>query len=195
MNMNRHLTPSLAISLIALFVSLSAGAYAAVKLPSNSVGAAQIKASAVRSSEVRDGSLKAKDFALGQLPAGPAGAAGAAGPKGDAGAAGPAGARGPDGAGTPAPFGVILANGTVDRGSHVVSVSHGGAGIYNVNFDRNVNTCAFIAVIGAGGVDGSLTGEISTERPTPVSTNSVEVKTRDSAGVSADRSFHIMLAC
>ena len=39
--MRRHLTPSLAISIIALFVALGGVSYAAIKLPANSVGAAQ----------------------------------------------------------------------------------------------------------------------------------------------------------
>lgn len=198
--MRRHLTPSMALSLVALFVSLSAGAYAAVKLPANSVGAAQIKSSAVRSSEVRDHSLKAADFALGQLPAGPAGATGATGTTGAQGPKGETGATGPighDGAGQPNPFAVVAANGTLDRGSHVTSVSHGtpGNGIYVVTFDRNINACAFIGVVGAAAADGSLSGEISTEKPTPVSTNGVEVKTRNSAGAPMDLSFHIALAC
>jgi hypothetical protein len=199
--MHKHLTPSLAVSLVALFVSLSAGAYAAVKLPSNSVGATQIRSDAVASGEVKDGSLKSKDFAKGQLRAGPkgdTGAPGTSGARGATGATGPkgdTGARGPDGAAGPAPYGVILGSGTLDRGNHIISVTHGGSGIYNVTFDREVNSCAFIATIGAGGVDGSLAGEVSTERPTPSSTTSVEVKTRNSAGVSEDRSFHIMLAC
>ena len=47
--MRRHLTPSLAISMIALFVALGGASYAAVKIPKNSVGAAQIKKNAVTS--------------------------------------------------------------------------------------------------------------------------------------------------
>ena len=45
-----------------------------------------MRTSAVRSAEVKDGALRARDFAPGQLPAGATGA------KGDAGATGPQGA-------------------------------------------------------------------------------------------------------
>ena len=45
----RHLTPSLVISMVALFVALGGASYAAVKIPKNSVGAAQIKKNAVTS--------------------------------------------------------------------------------------------------------------------------------------------------
>ena len=68
--MKRHLTPSLVISVMALFVALGGASYAAIKLPKNSVGAAQIKKNAVTSAKVKDRSLLAKDFKAGQIPAG-----------------------------------------------------------------------------------------------------------------------------
>ncbi|HWI70564.1 MAG TPA: hypothetical protein VNT55_01315 [Baekduia sp.] len=192
---SKYFTPSMAVALAALFIALSAGAYAAVKLPKNSVGATQLKRSAVSSTKVKDGSLKAIDFAAGQLPAGKDGATGAAGATGATGPEGPAGPRGADGAGTPSPFAVVTTGGTLDRGSHITSVSHGAPGIYSVNTDRDITKCAFVAGIGAAGVDGSLSGEISTERINVASTKSVEVKTRNSAGVDADRAFHLAIIC
>ena len=89
-------------SFLALFVALSAGSYAAIKLPANSVGAKQIKAKAVTNtklankavtgpkvaantidgSKVKDGSLSGADInptTLGKVPsAGTADTAGAA---------------------------------------------------------------------------------------------------------------------
>jgi hypothetical protein len=76
----RHLTPSLIISLLALFIATSGASYAALKIPKNSVGTKQLKTSAVTTKKVKDGSLRAKDFMSGQLPAGPAGPTGPAGP-------------------------------------------------------------------------------------------------------------------
>jgi hypothetical protein len=73
------------VAYLALFVALGGGAYAALKLPKNSVGSKQIKANAVRSSKVKDGSLLAGDFKAGQLPAGPAGLQGLPGARGDKG--------------------------------------------------------------------------------------------------------------
>jgi hypothetical protein len=189
---SKYFTPSMAVALAALFVALSAGAYAAVKLPKNSVGSTQIKRSAVSSAKVKDGSLKAIDFAAGQLPAGKDGAPGAAGAAGPAGAAG---ATGADGAGTPSPFAVVTTDGKLDRGSHIASVSHSPGGVYTVNADRDITKCAFVAGIGAAGVDGSLSGEVSTERINAAMTKSVEIKTRDSAGTPADRAFHLAIIC
>jgi hypothetical protein len=79
------------VSLMALFVALSGGAYA-LTIPRNSVGAKQLKRNAVTrskirtgavtSSKVKAGSLLAKNFKPGQLPAGPAGPPGAQGKQG-----------------------------------------------------------------------------------------------------------------
>ena len=86
------------IGLLALFIALGGTSYAAVTLPANSVGTKQIKKNAVTSSEiktnavtsakVKNRSLRERDFATGELPAGltgPPGPQGAQGPKGDKG--------------------------------------------------------------------------------------------------------------
>jgi hypothetical protein len=59
-------TPATAIAMIALLVALGGTGYAAIVLPANSVGTAQ----------VIDGSLLTKDFKAGQIPAGKPGPAG-----------------------------------------------------------------------------------------------------------------------
>ena len=78
--MRTHITPSLVISVVALFVALGGASYAAIKIPRNSVGALQIKKNAVTSTKVKDRSLLATDFKVGQLPRGATGATGAPGP-------------------------------------------------------------------------------------------------------------------
>lgn len=77
-------SPAMMVALVALFVALGGGAYAATKLPKNSVG----------TNQVINGSLLAKDFKKGLIKRGPAGLAGPAGAAGAAGAAGPAGPAG-----------------------------------------------------------------------------------------------------
>jgi hypothetical protein len=62
-----RLTFANAVSLLALFVALGGGAYAASQLPKGSVGTKQLKDNAVISSKVKNGSLLAKDFKAGQL--------------------------------------------------------------------------------------------------------------------------------
>ncbi len=78
--MRRHITPSLIISLLALFIATSGASYAALQIPKNSVGTKQLKKNAVTSKKVKDASLRAKDFKQGQLPQGPVGPQGPPGP-------------------------------------------------------------------------------------------------------------------
>jgi hypothetical protein len=95
-------------SLMALTVALGGTSYAAIKLPSNSVGSSQIKSksvknsdlgdSAVTSGKVKNGTLLAKDFKAGQLPAGAKGDKGDKGDTGATGAPGIQGIQGPTGA-------------------------------------------------------------------------------------------------
>jgi hypothetical protein len=97
----RHLSFANVTSLMALFFAMGGTGYA-LTIPRNSVGTKQIKkggvansdmrTNAVTGSKVKNRSLLASDFALGQLPTGPAGATGAAGPTGSQGATGVVGA-------------------------------------------------------------------------------------------------------
>jgi hypothetical protein len=83
---------------VAVFIALGGGAYAAFKLPKNSVGSKQIKYGAVTAKKVRLGSLVVEDFRAGQLPAGPQGLKGDKGVQGDR---GPSDAFHQGGLGTP----------------------------------------------------------------------------------------------
>jgi len=83
----RRFRPSLTyanvISTICLFLVLGGGAaFAAAHLGKNSVGSEQLKPNAVTSVKVKNGSLKAIDFARDQLPAGAKGDRGPIGPQG-----------------------------------------------------------------------------------------------------------------
>src|SRR5256885_14837322 len=93
-------TPGTIIASLALLVALGGTSVAAVKLtlPKNSVGNAQLKANAVTSSKVANGSLLRADFKAGQVPAGPRGASGPPGSPGPQGPQGLQGQRGPTGA-------------------------------------------------------------------------------------------------
>lgn len=79
---------------LALLTAMGGTGYAAVSIAENSVGTLQLKADAVTSGKVKNGTLKKADFKAGQLPAGARGATGATGPAGPVGASGPAGPAG-----------------------------------------------------------------------------------------------------
>jgi hypothetical protein len=85
-------SPAMVVALLALFSSLGGSAFAALNLPTNSVGSKQLRndsvtgaklhSGAVNASKVEAHSLQAVDFAAGQLPAGPQGPQGHGGRKG-----------------------------------------------------------------------------------------------------------------
>jgi len=133
-------SPALILSTAALFVSFGGGAYASGALAPHSVGARELKSNAVTSIAVKDHSLRAADFAAGELPAGP---------KGDKGDKGETGPRGPQGdAGDQGPKGDPGVTGT-----HVVSTVStivNGAGKHN-----SVNCDAGETAIGGGGHIGT----------------------------------------
>jgi hypothetical protein len=93
----RRPSAGVVLAIVALFVALGGSSYAAVSLPKASVGAPQIKQSAVNSKKVQDGSLLAKDFKRGQLPKGAQGPAGPQGPQGPQGQQGQQGVPGMSG--------------------------------------------------------------------------------------------------
>jgi hypothetical protein len=150
---DRRPSPSLVISLIALFVALSGTSYAALALPKSSVGtkqlkkdavtAGKIKSNAVTTGKVKNGSLRAQDFKPGDLPAGAKGDTGVKGATGATGAKGATGAPGEPG--TAAGFARVDASGTLiggaaqNKGVGQVDVQHDpgapaaestGAGVY-----------------------------------------------------------------
>jgi hypothetical protein len=66
--LRRRPSASMIVSMLALSIALGGTGYAASQLPAKSVGTKQLKAGAVTSAKVADKSLKANDFAVGQLP-------------------------------------------------------------------------------------------------------------------------------
>jgi hypothetical protein len=87
----RRITYANVTASLALIVALGGTSYAAFKLPKNSVGSAQLKRGAVRSTDIATGQIGIRHLglsvraALGGGQPGPAGPQGAPGPKGDAG--------------------------------------------------------------------------------------------------------------
>jgi hypothetical protein len=119
--MRTRLSYSNVVSTLCLFILLGGVSWAATSLPKNSVGTAQLKKNAVNSSKVKNRSLRAVDFASGQLPKGATGATGLQGPAGAAGIEGATGATGPEGApgadGATGPTGATGATGSSAPGA------------------------------------------------------------------------------
>jgi hypothetical protein len=149
------LTYANVISTLCLFLLLGGGAaYAAIKLPRNSVGARQIKRGAVTPAKISNATKQVLAGAQGprgatgaQGPKGPRGATGAAGATGKTGAQGP---RGETGEAATALWAVVEGNSEpnptfVAKSPAVVSVERlgGTPGSYAVFFNRNVASCAY----------------------------------------------------
>jgi hypothetical protein len=173
----RHrLSPATPLSIAALFVGLGGVGYAAVTLPRNSVGSAQ----------VIDRSLKKRDLADKTI----ASLRGAQGAPGAAGATGPSG---PAGLPATALWAVVAAAGTMSRSSHVTSTEKVATGQYVVIFDRDVKACAFVGSLGGTAAE-SVVGQLSATRRS-INANGVFVRTYDSAGTATDKSFHLAVFC
>lgn len=125
-------------STLCLFLLVSGGvAYAAIQLPKNSITSKQIKQGTIQFNDLSNGAKRK----LSGIP----GPIGAQGPVGSAGPSGPAG--------EPATklWAVVDSDGTLRRGSGVVSVSGEPKFGTTVTFNRNVDTCAVIASVGRTG--------------------------------------------
>ena len=187
----RRPSPAMVIATMALLVALGGTGYAATSLPIASVGTAQLKANAVVSSKVRNGSLLRVDFAAGQVPRGPAGAAGPAGPAGPSGPAGPAG---PAGASATALWASVNSSGSFARSVGTTSAGRLDVGQYEIVFNKDVSGCGYVGTLGNATTDKPGSGEISVA-PRKGNANAVFVATFTDAGVAADKSFFLSVFC
>jgi hypothetical protein len=181
------------IACIALALTLGGTGYAAFVLPANSV----------TTREVKNRSLLAVDFKLGQLPRGAPGAdgaAGPAGPAGPAGAAGPAGPAGTSGA-TNVKWALVKADGTVAQSSGGITVTNHTAGQYVLDFGAATNAklieatpglagdAAVRGVVIAGPCGGTAEGVVC---PAGNDTNHVIVRTYNAANAALeDHAFYV----
>ncbi len=173
-----RLTYANVMATIAVFVALGGTSYAALTLPRNSVGSAQLRTGAVRSVDVKNRSLQATDlsprartFLRGQQgPAGPAGAPGA-----------------------PAVryFAAVSASGGLVRGNATSGGNAGSTGNYVVGFADRVSGCAYSATLGSTDASSVTAGRVTVRELD----GRVGVQTYDAAGNAADLPFHLVVAC
>lgn len=143
-------SPSMVVAFIALLVALGGTSYAALKLPRNSVGSAQIKKNAVSSSKVKSRSLRLSDFSTTARRAlkgerGPQGPVGERGPQGEPGG-------GPGGTSTPVLFyrsagGTVAAKPDPDNPRIAEQTASCGAGEHAVSGGLRVQVEGAMAIV------------------------------------------------
>lgn len=192
-------------SALALFVALGGTSYAAVTLPADSVGRAQIKTSAVGKSEAAARSIGSSELRNSGVAA-PDIKTGAVGPSEvranaiDSDELADKGIKSADIA-DDAKAELTAANAVTFRAGakgdgtgaagNAKAISRTGAGVYSVDLGRDVSACQVSAAIaGAGATPGFVT-------VTPGATaNVLTVSTFDPVGpAAADRPFNLLVAC
>lgn len=172
-----RLTFANVISVVALFVALGGGAYAAAKIDSR-----DIEDDSVKSKDIKDEKLKNKDFKEETLKGEKIDEASLVGVK--AGNVLSAVIANPTGA----------SNATVERaGQAGTTVTEAPGNAVLVDFGRDVTQCAYVATRGAPGTAIEDPGFAETGLGN--TNNRVTVRTRDDAGVAEDGNFHLVVVC
>jgi hypothetical protein len=184
----RRPSPAMIVASLALLVAAAGTGYAAVALPANSVGTAQLRNNAITSAKVRNGSLVRADFKSGQLLRGPAGAQGPAGPQG---APGPA-----------ARWALVRPDGSVvGQSGGVTLTAKPGPGLYVLDFGSSVAGKLVLAASARAG-DPEFRGTVSAAPcggtpeggacPIGNDTNHVQVVTNDAGEKTReDHAFYV----
>ena len=173
-----HLTYANVAATLALTVALGGTSYAAFTLPHNSVGHQQLRPGAVRSREVRNGSLQTADLSAGARRA-------------LRGHVGPAGAAGPQGPAATELFAAVQSSGAFVAGNATSGGSAGATGTYVVGFSRSVNGCATTATLGTTDATTVPAGRITVSNIS----GRVGIQTYAADGTPADLPFHVIVAC
>jgi hypothetical protein len=123
-----HLKFANVVSVLALFLALGGGAYAAATLPKNSVGPRQIKRNAVTPSKIKRGAITADKLSSSVLTGLKGGVAGATGETGTTGPQGPKGDPGEPGS--------AVAFGEFDGGQTGVTIGTRAKNLTQANISR-----------------------------------------------------------
>ena len=215
MRAKRHRTsPAIVISSIALIVAMGGTGYAAISIPKNSVGTAQLRNGAVTKQKIAPNTLRALAGARG--PAGATGHTGATGPAGQQGATGipgPEGLLGPTSGTSAGSVEELSSTGFTPFGSSgTVTLPTAGKVLVEVNgFDLIVCSAAgscsatiagFVDGTAAPGAHENLNAPANSEDAAeiavsgialnvPAGTHTIQLETKDSASVAITNSENL----
>jgi hypothetical protein len=91
-------------------------------------------------------------------------------------------------------YAVVGSDGTLARGSTGTSSTKVGTGLYRVNFPQDIAQCAWVTSIGGTAGVPVPPGETHSSLQ-PGSTTALLQQISNSAGVLADRPFHVIVTC
>lgn len=195
---NRRISPALAVSGVALFASLGGVSYG---VATNSIDSREIRNNSVSSKDLRNGTIVAKDIKAATRNAlkgagGTKGDKGEKGEKGDAGTPGAPGTAGAPGAPATRLFAVVAdpaggANATLSRGSGALAVTEAVG--TQVQFDRNVSACAWIA--GRNNPGTTIEDAGFAQVALGASPDTLDVRARSDTGSLEDGNFHVAVFC
>ncbi len=168
-------SPAMAVALLALFVALGGGAYAAIVVTGKNVKNGSLTGSDFKKHSLHGSKLKADSIGGGSIKES---------------SLGPVQAL--------AHQAVVTGAGVFARGRGVSSAVRTGAGRYTVVFDRDVRGCVYVATVGDVSAAGPGTGTASVGS-NPTNANAVDVRTVTyNAGgnpVDENRAFHLLVSC
>jgi hypothetical protein len=179
------------------------GAYAAIKLPANSVGTTQLKRKAVTPRKLSASTLR---LIASKGTPGPKGDTGPQGPKGDSGPQGNSGTNGVSGEPATKLWAIVYADGTIERASGAIAASKPYTGVYQVRFNQDVSQCSYQVTVGNGsafwfGFTNSPAfamakpAAVPNGGPTIPLPDTVRVGTYDQSGSVLDVDFHLAVFC
>jgi hypothetical protein len=172
-------SPSMAVALIALFLSLGGVSYG---LATGVISSREINNNTIRSEDVRNGGLLGKDAradgiggrAIKESTLGPVPSAFVA-----------------EGSNH---FAVVNEQGVQVRARGTTSAARTGEGRYQVIFNRDVRGCGYYATIGDPSAAQPVSGQVSVSS-LGSNVNGVRIRTENDAGAPADRPFHLLVLC
>ena len=171
-------SPAMVIALIALAVSLSGSAYAALVITGKSIKNGTVTGKDIHNhsltgSDVRRDSLGGgaiKESSLGIVPAAYL-------------------------AGGASRWAVINGAGQAVRGRDVSSVARTSEGRYQVIFSGDVRGCGYLATAGDPSASAPPANSQVTVSSLGSNVNGVAIRTMNNAGNQADRGFHLVVMC
>ena len=172
----RRPSPAMGIALVAQFFSLTGASYGLI------ITGHSIKNGSVTGADIRNHSLASRDVkhnglggaAILESRLGPVPASGTA-----------------EGMARQA---VVTGAGVLARGRGVTSASRVGEGRYQVLFNRDVRTCAYVASVGDAGGAAPSAGLVETSQLAS-NPSGVALRTQNSNGTPNDRPFHLLVSC